>query len=235
MNKINEFPRDLLFPKIPKNAKESIDAQYLRLNEISTHFEEPLDLAETLLALSKAIELGHITENEIIELHMNGVISRNPLNRQQAQFHISCLAYIQAKKYVDSGNDVAAWPLLCHTSYLIGQTETVVAESNEARWLSENTLPGQQLGGKVTSEIYEPIRTRMIELLKKCAPAEGWKTQKQALETIHPELEKFILEEFDSNLTIKDIYNTAESWIKKSGNTEIHNTYLAHAHAKEPK
>ncbi|MCF7539186.1 hypothetical protein [Pseudomonas petrae] len=229
MNISSEPTKDLLFPNIPNNAKESFETQHQRLKEISVHFEEPLDLDEILSALSEAIETGNITEDEIMDLNLAGVIPRKRLDRQQAQFHMSCLAYIQAKKQIDSGDEAAAWPLLCHTSYLIGQTETGLAESNEARWTSENALLGRQLGGKATNEKYAPFRTRMVELLKSRAPEGGWKTKKQAVETIYLELEKFIPEDPSSNVKIEDFHQAATNWLKKSGNAEINDAYEAYS------
>ncbi|BBP57099.1 hypothetical protein [Pseudomonas sp. St316] len=230
MKTLSKPTKDLIFQNIPNNAKESIETQHGRLKEISIHFEEPLDLDEILSALSQAIEAGNITEDEIMELHLECVIPRKRLDRQQAQFHMSCLAYIQAKKLIESGDEAAAWPLLCHTSYLIGQTETWLAESNDARWTSENALLGRQLGGKVTNEKYAPFRTRMVELLKSRAPEGGWKTKKQAVETIYLELEKFIPEDPNSNVQIEDFHQAATNWLKKSGVTEINEAYQAHSY-----
>lgn len=234
MNKVIELTRDILFLTIPNTAKKLVERQLEQLEEISTYFEEPTDLAEFLSELSKAIEVGNITEDIMLELNMDGVISRTRVNRQQAQFHMSCIAYIQAKKQIDADNEVAAWPLLCHTNYLIGQAETGLTESNEERWHIESALPGRQLGGKVTNEKYEPLRKRMIELLKIRAPTGGWKTKKQAVDAIYSELETFISEEPNSDI-VKDAHNLATSWLKKSGNFDINNAYFANASTNQSK
>lgn len=229
MNKANELTKYLLFPNIPANAKESIESQYAKLEEINITFEEPIDLIGTLSELAIAIETGNINEEKIADLHADGVIGQNRLDRQQAQFYMSCIAYLHAKNKIDSGDEMAAWPLLSHTSYLIGQTETVHAAANEIRWKLDNALPGRKLGGKTTSEKYDPLRLRMIELLQIRAPKGGWKTKKQAVETIYLDLERFVSENPSLDIKIDDIHQTATNWLKKSGNAEINHAYQMHS------
>jgi hypothetical protein len=226
MSKLNLNVKDTLFPNIPKNAKKCIEVMHERLEDISTHFIEPVSLTETLSELSEAIDKGDITDDELLALNMRRVTLQKSQQRQEAAFYMSCIAYIQAKKLVTSGDEVDAWPLLCHTSYLIGQAETVLAVLNEALSKKENAKPGQQKGGRVTKEKYDKIRTRMIELLQTCTPAGGWISQKQAIDVIHDELQAYVAEA-SLGLALPDIYETATNWL--SDNAEIKEVYLANA------
>lgn len=220
-----------LFANFQQSLTEVVNDQHEKLRLLALGLEYPLDLEETLVRVSERIDSGAITSFEVADLKLDELLSRDINFRQTCQFEMSCIALVCAEKRIAAGDEGAAWPLLCHTSYLIGVTEdglAVAAKAKEDLQRSAARKPGKQKGGRVTKEKYDKIRAHMIELLTNRAPNGGWITKVQAVDAIAGDLQKFALEA-DLNLRLPDIHNTATNWLKKSGDAAVNYAYSAAA------
>ena len=225
MNKQPNSPWESFHVNIPKSSSEVLKTQYKRLQAISPALEDPLDLKETLSAISKAIEENRLTPHDVADVKQDQLISQDINFRQLCQFHFACISFLCAEKRLASGDEKAAWPLICNTSYLIGVTEDglfLAAKGKEARRKAEAGKPGRQKGGAATKAKYDKVRKVMVDLLETHAPPEGWLTKKQAVDTIYDDL-ALSVEHLD--LTFPDIHETALKWLRESGIVEINTAY----------
>ena len=229
MKKPDEKDNNTLFSDMPTDIQETFEVLHGRLKDICLHLEEPQDLSQTLSDFLHAIDIGNITEEKVSDLHADCLIPQNRQDRLQAAFYLSCIAYLHAKKQLDSATESATWPMLCHASYLIGRTEAEVTLFNELRWKSERALPGKKLGGRASTERYDPLRTRMIELLESLAPEGGWKTKKQAADAIYADLEGYASDNPNLDIKTEDFHRLVTNWLKSSGNKEINIAYMKSA------
>ena len=232
MTDLNKLPHDSFFPNIPRGLADTIQWQYEKLQELSLAINDPEDLDKYLNEITQEIESGDVTQDTLADINADALFTKNIKAFYQAQFKTSCVAFIHARKKVYKIQETAVWPLLCHASYLIAVAESaagVVYQELENQRVLKNGEPGRQKGGKATSELYRPIRDRMIELLKDIKPTGGWRTKKQAIDAIHGELEVFISNTPELTVTIPDIYSTADKWLKSGGNPEIIEAYNANA------
>lgn len=225
------IPRELFSTGYPQSSLEVIEDLQEKLRIIALALDPSLGLEDHLAGISRDIKNGTTTSFDIEDLNFYKLISGNIEHRQIYQFQTSCIALMCAKNRVASGAVQSAWPLLCHTSYLIGTIEdglALAAKAEEHLRKLEASKPNKKKGGKVTKEKYDKIRTHMIELLASRAPSGGWTTKKQAADTIYGELQEFILEE-SLGLLLPDIHATATKWLQKSGNVKINEAYIANA------
>ena len=232
MTDLNKLLHDKFFPNIPRGLADTIQWQYEKLQEVGLAINDHENLDEYLDKLTKEIENGCITQDSLADINADAIFNKNIKVRYQALFKISCIAFIHAKKKVHKVHETAVWPLLCHASFLIATAESaagVVYQEQEAQRILANGQPGRKKGGKATSELYRPIRDRMIELLRDSKPTGGWRTKKQAIDAIHGELEAFISNAPELTITIHDVYSTADKWLKSRGNQEIIEAYKANA------
>ena len=228
----NELLHDSFFPNIPRGLADTVQWQYEKLQELSFTINDSENLDEYLDRLTQEIESGDVTQDELADIYADAIFTKNTKALYQAQFKTSCVAFTLARKKVYKIQETAVWPLLCHASYLIAVAESaagLVYQEQEAQRILENGQPGRQKGGRATSELYRPIRDRMIELLRDSKPSGGWRTKKQAVDAIHGDLEAFISSAPELNITIPDVYSTAEKWLKSTGNPEIIEAYKANA------
>ncbi|AZF60350.1 hypothetical protein [Pseudomonas sp. R11-23-07] len=228
----NKLPLDSFFSNIPRGLADTIQWQYEKLQELSLAVNDSENLDEYLDKLTQEIESGDVTQDTLADIHVDSLFTKNVRVFYQAQLKKSCVAFIHARKKVHKIQETAVWPLLCHASYLIAVAESaagVVYQEQEAQRVLKNGEPGRQKGGKKTSELYRPIRDRMIELLREIKPTGGWRTKKQAIDAIHGELEVFISNTPELTVAIPDVYSTADKWLKSGGNLEIIEAYNANA------
>ncbi|WP_460383362.1 hypothetical protein [Pseudomonas amygdali] len=232
MTELNKLPRDSFFPNIPRGLADTIQWQYEKLQEVSLAINDPENLDKYLDKLTQEIESGVFTQDTLADINADAIFSKNIIVRYQALFKKSSVAFIYAKKKVHKVQETAVWPLLCNVSYLIATAESaagIVHQEQEAQRVLKNGEPGRQKGGKATSELYRPIRDRMIELLRDRKPIGGWRTKKQAVEAIHEDLKAFISNAPELKVVISDVYETADKWLKSTGNPEIIEAYKANA------
>jgi len=223
---------DSFFPNIPRGLADTIQWQYEKLQEVSLTINDPENLDKYLDKLTQEIESGSFTQDTLADIHIDTIFSKSIKVRYQALFRKSCVAFISARKKVHKVQETAVWPLLCNASYLIATAESaagIVYQEQEAQRVLKNGEPGRQKGGKATSELYRPIRDRMIELLKASKPIGGWRTKKQAVDAIHEDLKAFISNTPELKVIISEVYETADKWLKSTGHPEIIEAYKANA------
>lgn len=234
----NKIPYDSFFPNIPRGLADTIQWQYEKLQEVSMVVNYPENLNEYLEELTQDIESGDITYDDLVDIYADTIFNKNIAIRYQTQFKISCIAFIHAKEKVHKIHETSVWPLLCHASFLIATAESaanLVYQEQEVQRISESGQPGRKKGGKVTSELYRPIRDYVVKLLRDSKPSGGWRTKKQAIDAIHGDLEKFISGSTELQISITDIYATAEKWLKSGGNPEIIEAYNANSTTSKTK
>lgn len=228
----NKLPHDSFFQNIPRGLADTIQWQYEKLLELSLAINDPENLDEYLDKLTQEIGSGDVTRDDLADTNASALFNKNIKAHYQILFKISCVAFIYARKKVYKVQETAVWPLLCHASYLIATAESaagIVYQEQEAQRVLKNGEPGRQKGGKTTSELYRPIRDRMIELLKSSKPIGGWRTKKQAIDTIHEDLQAFISSTPELRVIISEVYETADKWLKSTGHPEIIEAYKANA------
>ncbi|WP_426118063.1 hypothetical protein [Pseudomonas sp. DSP3-2-2] len=232
MTDLNKLPHDSFFSNIPRGLADTIQWQYEKLQEVSIAINDPENLDEYLDKLTQEIESGSVTQGSLADKNANAIFGKNIRILYQALLEKACVAFIHARKKVHKVHETAVWPLLCHASFLIATAESaagIVYQEQEAQRILKNGEAGRQKGGKATTELYRPIRDRMIELLRNSKPIGGWRTKKQAINAIHGDLEAFISSAPELNITIPDVYSTADKWLKSGGNPEIIEAYKANA------
>ncbi|WP_122555629.1 hypothetical protein [Pseudomonas viridiflava] len=214
-------PWDSLYVRIPKNLPEVLRKQYNRLAKIAPALEEPIDLRKLLAAMTLAIDEERLTVHDLADNKQEELLSQDINVRQLCQFHSTCITYLCAKRKMDQGDENEAWPLACHTSYLIGVTEDglfLAAKAKEARRKAEAGLPGRQKGGKATKAKYDRVRKIMAELIEANTPSGGWTTKTQAVNHVYEEL---VMSASDLDVQFPDLHSTALRWLQDSGMAKI--------------
>lgn len=222
MNAFEIFPSEA-----SKSLERIIQEQYYRLTEIVAYLETPINLSNFIEKISAEIDSRAIDSDTISQLNLERLIAQNPETSQIRQFEIACIALACTKKIFSSGNLDSAWPLTCHTNYLIGtverQTELFEAAKKNFEKAKSNKTRAQK-GGAATKDQYTKIRSHMAGLLMRKAPDCGWISKKSAVDSILGALEEFVTQT-DLNLPLPDLHATATKWLQRSGDLEINEAY----------
>lgn len=221
MNEQTISPWDVFYVNIPLSLSDVLKKQYKRLGYIAPALEDPVDLQGILAAMSKAIDEERLTPHDLADVKQDELLSQDINFRQLCQFHMACIAYLCAQRRMAQSDEKAAWPLICHASYLIGIVEDglfLAAKAKEARRKAEAGLPGRQKGGAATKAKYDKVRKIMAELIEANSPPEGWETKTQAVDSIYDD---FVMSVENLGLNFPDLHSTALRWLQDSGVVEI--------------
>lgn len=219
------------FTNIPQDLVEAVADLREKLWWISLCLNEPQDLTTVLSSIAAEIEDGTLTRLELEDLNFD-IAQPNTKLRNQSQFRMSCIAFICVENMISAGNGNLAWPLICHTNYLIGTTENGIQLLTKAEEQLKKTISGKaarEKGGKKTKDKYDKVRAQLAHLLAECAPSEGWTSQRQAIDVIHDHLQNYVTAA-SLGVALPDIHATANKWLSEYA--EIKEVYTAHAAKK---